>query len=90
MGNDGLVKLRDLDRVLQKAARAEQGKLIPVRAMASLQGHSGAAYGLALRSDGRLLATTGLDRTVRVWDLDFLDEPAGNSQVRRFTRAMRK
>jgi WD40 repeat protein len=34
----------------------------------ALQGHTAPVYGLALRADGRLLASGGLDGTVRLWE----------------------
>lgn len=53
-----------------------------VKEIASLRGHLGDIYGLAISPDGRLLATTGTDRTVRTWSLDFLDRPNADPMVR--------
>ena len=38
------------------------------RLLATLQGHTGAVYGVALWGDGRLVASGSLDGTVRLWE----------------------
>jgi WD40 repeat protein len=35
--------------------------------LATLQGHAGAVYGVALSGDGRLLASGGVDGTIKLW-----------------------
>src|SRR5207302_2721535 len=36
--------------------------------LATLQGHAGLVYGVALSVEGRLLASGGLDGTIRLWE----------------------
>ena len=38
------------------------------RLIASLEGHNGAVYGVALSADARTIASCGFDGTVRIWD----------------------
>ncbi|MBI1832103.1 MAG: serine/threonine protein kinase, partial [Planctomycetes bacterium] len=79
VGDDGLIRLWDLRWTLQAVGKPAPA---PIQ-LAALKGHAGAVYGLAISRDGRQLATTGQDRTVRVWDLGFLARPDVSPSVRR-------
>ncbi|MBI2809127.1 MAG: protein kinase [Planctomycetes bacterium] len=76
VGDDAAVRIWDLRPALDNA------KANPI-ALATLRGHSGNVMGLAIRHDGQRLATTGSDRTVRIWDLSFLERPARLAETRK-------
>ena len=53
-GEDGTVRLWDA---------------LSGRSLATLAGHTGVVYGVALAPDGELLVSAGADGTVRLWDI---------------------
>jgi WD40 repeat protein len=53
------------------------------RPLATLEGHSGGAWGVALTGDGRILASSGADGTIRLWE-------AGSGPCLRTLRADRR
>ena len=77
-GRDGKARLT--------AGPSPDGATAPTTAtkLREYTGHSGSVTGLALTADGKLLVTSGEDKTVRVWDV------ASGKQMRSFQGHMTK
>jgi WD40 repeat protein len=63
-GNDRSLLPLSSSRLLADEG-GEQGQLL-----ATLEGHAGAAWGVALSEDGRLLASGSYDGTARLWEIE--------------------
>jgi WD40 repeat protein len=60
---DGTIKVWDIPRALR------DGSISRTPAVATLRGHHGKVFAVAMTGDGRMAVSSSEDRTVKVWDL---------------------
>jgi WD40 repeat protein len=67
--DDGTVQLWSLTGTATRAGLGMQQEPAGGQLLATLRGHHGAVYGVALSADGSLLASGGADGTLRMWEV---------------------
>lgn len=69
-GADRLIKIWNVTELLQREEESDPMRLAPLKILA---GHTDQVRSVTFSPDNRLLVSGGLDRSVRIWDLESVD-----------------